>query len=208
MPSASRRGTDPNSIRSLRIFLWAAAVATALAAAWFLVLAPRFAGGPHATLGRGDYRLAATDGSTFTEASLKGQPSAVFFGFTHCPDVCPTTLGDIGAWEEELGADAGKLRFWFVTIDPERDTIDLLRDYVSWTPGVTGAAGAPEEVQKAIEAFKVYARRVPLADGSYTMDHSAFIMLFDRDGRFNQLIAYQEPTESAVAKLRQLIAQG
>lgn len=196
------------SFRTLRIVLWGAAVAAALATAWFLVLAPRFAGGMQATLGRGDYHLATTDGGSFSEASLKGQPSAVFFGFTHCPEVCPTTLGDVGVWEEELGADAGKLRFWFVTVDPERDTVDLLRDYVSWTPGVTGAAGAPDEVAKAIEAFKVYARRVPLKDGSYTMDHSTFIMLFDRDGRFDQVIAYQEPTESAVAKLRQLIAQG
>ena len=84
----------------------------------------------------------------------------------------------------------------------------MLRDYISWTPGVTGVAGSPEQVDKAIEAFKVYAKRVPLRDGGYTMDHSAYLMLFDGAGRFQQVIAYQEPTERAVAKLRALIASG
>jgi protein SCO1/2 len=158
------------------------------------------------TLGQGDYVLAATDGGSFTEASLKGHPTAVFFGFTHCPDVCPTTLGEIGVWQEELGPDWGDLRFWFVTVDPERDSVDQLRDYLSWTPGVVGAAGARAEVDKAIAAFKIYARKVPISGGGYTMDHSPFVMLFDRDGGFVQIIAYREKTESAVAKLRELIS--
>ena len=80
-------------------------------------------------LGHGDYVLAATDGGTFTEDALKGVPSAVFFGFTHCPDICPTTLGDIAVGRDVLGPEAEELRFWFVTADPERDTIDLLRNY-------------------------------------------------------------------------------
>lgn len=196
------------TLRTLRIILWAAVLAAALASAWVLVLAPRFGETVQDTIGRGDYALPATDGGTFSQAALEGRPSAVFFGFTHCPEVCPTTLGDIGVWQEELGADAGKVGFWFVTVDPERDTVDLLRDYISWTPGVTGAAGSPEEVEKAIKAFKVYARKVPLKDGGYTMDHSTYVMLFDSGGRFDQVITYQEPTESAVAKLRNLISNG
>lgn len=196
------------TLRTLRIILWAAVLAAALASAWVLVLAPRFGETVQDTIGRGDYALPATDGGTFSQAALEGRPSAVFFGFTHCPEVCPTTLGDIGVWQEELGADAGKVGFWFVTVDPERDTVDLLRDYISWTPGVTGAAGSPEEVEKAIKAFKVYARKVPLKDGGYTMDHSTYVMLFDSGGRFDQVITYQEPTESAIAKLRNLISNG
>lgn len=194
------------TLRTLRILLWAAVMAAGLAAAWFLVLAPRLQQSLKDTLGQGDYRLAATDGGSFTAASLREGPSAVFFGFTHCPEVCPTTLGDIETWRAELGPDADAVRFWFVTVDPERDDVDLLRDYVSWTGGVTGATGTPDEVAKAIAAFKIYARKVPLDDGGYTMDHSAYVMLFDRRGRFEELIAYQEATESAVARLRRLIA--
>jgi protein SCO1/2 len=196
------------SLRIFRALLWAAVVAAALASAWFYVLAPRFHDTVRDTLGRGDYALEATDGGTFTEASLEGHPSAVFFGFTHCPEVCPTTLGDIGTWMEALGPDAKDLRVWFVTVDPERDGVEMLRDYISWTPGVTGASGSVAEVDKAIAAFKIFAKRIPLSDGGYTMDHTAYVMLFDRNGRFDQLIAYQEPTDSAVTKLRKLISQG
>ena len=159
-------------------------------------------------LGHGDYVLAATDGGTFTEDALKGVPSAVFFGFTHCPDICPTTLGDIAVGRDVLGPEAEELRFWFVTADPERDTIDLLRNYVSWTPGVTGATGSPEEVAKAIAAFRVYVNKVPFDDGDYTIDHSALVLLFGRDGRFADVIRYQEPPEDAVAKLRLLLTGG
>lgn len=193
------------TLRSLRIVLWAAAAAASLAAGWFLVLEPRLTETVSDTIGRGDYSLEASDGGVFDQAALRGQPSAVFFGFTHCPEVCPTTLGDIATWSEALGEDADAVRFWFVTVDPERDSIDRLRDYVSWNPAVTAAGGSPEAVEETIRAFKVYARKIPLEDGDYTMDHSAYVMLFDRRGRFDQLIAYQEPVESAVARLRRLI---
>ncbi len=195
-----------------RIFLavfWVAATAAILAAVWVLFLRDPDPGGSGlASLGRGDYSLPTTEGGTFSEASLAGHPSAVFFGFTHCPEVCPTTLGEIGVWQEELGPDAGTLRFYFVTVDPERDTIDLLRDYLSWTPGVVGVSGTRPEVDRAITAFKVYARKVPLSDGSYTMDHSPYVMLFDRNGHFDQVIGYRENDESAVAKLRALAGAG
>ena len=91
------------TLRRLRIFLYAACAAALVASGWFLVVEPRPEGSEHDDLGRGDYRLTATDGSTFSQAALKGMPSAVFFGFTHCPEVCPTTLGDIGVWERSWG---------------------------------------------------------------------------------------------------------
>lgn len=195
--------------RALLAVFSVAALGAILAAAWVLFLRePDTLGGPLASLGRGDYRLATTDGGTFSEASLAGHPTAVFFGFTHCPEVCPTTLGEIGVWQEELGDDADQLRFYFVTVDPERDTLDLLRDYLSWTPGVVGVSGSRPEVDRAITAFKVYARKVPLSDGSYTMDHSPYVMLFHGDGGFDQVIGYRENNESAVAKLKALIGAG
>ena len=192
--------------RRLRLaLLGVVAVAAALAGLWQFLLAPSFARTVQETLGRGDYRLAATDGSEFTEARLRDGPSAVFFGFTHCPEICPTTLGEIAAWSADLGPEAGRIRFWFVTVDPERDTVGMLRDYLSWNPNVTGAAGSPEEVAKAAAAFRVYARRIPLEDGDYTMDHSALVLLFDKSGRFQDIIKYQEDPASAEAKLRRLL---
>lgn len=158
--------------------------------------------------GRGDYALAATDGSPFTQASLVGGPSLVFFGFTHCPEVCPTTLGDILTWQEELGAEAEGLKIFFVTVDPERDTTEMLADYVGWLPGAVGVTGERAEIDKAQAAFRIYAKKVPLEGDDYTMDHSAYVMLFDGTGRFFEPISYGEDTAQAVDKLRRLLAAG
>lgn len=185
---------------------WGLVALAGLAAGWFLLLEPRMNASVADELGAGDYALAATDGSTFTQDTLVGAPSAVFFGFTHCPEVCPTTLGDVAQWQEELAQDGDELRVFFVTVDPERDTPALLGNYVSWVPGVTGVSGQPDEIAKAIRAFRVYAQRVPLEGGGYTMDHSAFVLLFDEDGRFVQPISYGEDFETAVGKVRRLMA--
>ena len=174
-----------------------------LAAGWFFVL-PGMERSIAGDFGRGDYVLAATDGTVFTEKTLAGSPSAVFFGFTHCPEVCPTTLSDIAQWQEQLG-NAGPIRVFFVTVDPARDTADLLADYVGWVPGVTGVTGSQEEIDKAIRAFRVYARKVPLSGGGYTMDHSANILLFDAKGRLFEPIGYQEDYDRVMAKLRRLL---
>lgn len=192
----------------IRLLLWALVALALAAVVWMQVISPRLAKLQDAgttNLGRGDYHLQATDGSSFTEASLKGQPSAVFFGFTHCPDVCPTTLGDMASWQEQLGKDGKKLRIFFLTVDPERDSVDSLRDYVSWVPGVTGVSGTPEEMAKATRAFRIYARKVPTEGGDYTMDHSAMVLLFDAEGRYSGLIGYQEDPAKAMASLRKLV---
>lgn len=195
-------------LRSRRFFLIVLGALTSVwlgGLVWVGVIEPRINMAAVDLLGRGDYELVATDGTAFTEATLKGNPSAVFFGFTHCPEVCPTTLGDVAGWQEALSAEGEQLRTFFVTVDPERDTPDVLDEYVSWAPGVVGVSGDPEEVRKAIMAFRVYAARVPLKEGGYTMDHSAFVMLFDDDGRFVQTIAYQEDHDAALAKIRALV---
>lgn len=185
--------------------LLGAALLAVLAVGWFRILEPRVNASVADQLGQGDYRLTTTDGGTFTEDSLVGAPSAVFFGFTHCPEVCPTTLGDVAGWQEALAEDGEELRVFFVTVDPERDTPEMLGDYVSWVPGVTGVSGSQAEIDKAIRAFRVYAQRVPLKDGGYTMDHSAFVLLFDDRGHFDQPIAYQEGYDRAIGKIRQLV---
>jgi len=157
------------------------------------------------SIGPGDYRLTTTSGAVFTEDTLKDGPTAVFFGFTHCPEVCPTSLGDIAAFQDELGPEE-QIHVYFVTVDPERDQLDQLRDYVTWAPGVEGVSGSREEIDKAIRAFRIYARKVPLEDGGYTMDHSANILLFDQNGRFFEPIGYQEETDRAVEKIRRMSA--
>lgn len=100
------------------------------------------------------------DGFGFTEETLEGTPLAVFFGFTHCPEVCPATLGDVAGWQEDLTDDGEELRVSFVTVDPERDTAEVLDDHVSWVPGVVGVTGSRKEVDKAIRSFRVCAQKV------------------------------------------------
>ncbi|MBI1416542.1 MAG: SCO family protein [Limimaricola sp.] len=157
------------------------------------------------TFGQGDYRLETTDGKPFTFDSLKGAPSAVYFGYTHCPDVCPTTLGDILTWQEALGENGKQLRVFFITVDPERDSLAMLKSYVSWVPGVVGVSGSSEEIAKAIRAFRVYAQKVPGTGGDYGMDHTATLFLFDAQGRLFEPIGYGEGDTRALAKLKRLL---
>lgn len=189
------------SPKKLRLFLWGLVAINLAALAWVGVISPRMNASVIDTLGQGDYQLETTSGEKFTQATLANGPTAVFFGFTHCPDVCPTTLGDILTWQEELPA-AKNMNVFFVTVDPERDTSRILTEYVGWVDGVEGVTGSREELDKALEAFRIYAARVPLEDGEYTMDHSASVLLFDAKGHYTDRIRYQEELASAVAKLK------
>lgn len=186
--------------KTLRLFLWGLVAINLAALAYVGVIKPRMDASVLDTLGQGDYTLTTTSGAPFTEDTLTEGPSMVFFGFTHCPDVCPTTLGDILTWQEELPASKD-MNVFFVTVDPERDTIDILGDYVGWVDGVQGVTGTSEEVDKALQAFRIYAARVPLEGGDYTMDHSASVLLFDERGRYADRIRYQEELPSVIQKL-------
>lgn len=192
--------------RTALILLWGLSTLALMALLWVQVIAPRLNRSVADTLGQGTYRLAATDGTVFTQETLQGAPSAVFFGFTHCPEVCPTTLGDIAGWQETLGKSGRQLRVYFVTVDPERDSVELLGDYVSWVPGVVGVSGTRAEIDKALKAFRIYSSKVPLEDGGYTMDHSANLLLFDASGRFFEPIGYQEDPARTEDKLMRLFA--
>lgn len=201
--------TKSNPLGMIRLLLWALVALAAAAALWFVVISPRLQTLSQSgldSLGRGDYRLVASDGTPFTQDTLKGAASAVFFGFTHCPDVCPTTLGDIAGWQEELARQDKSLRVFFVTVDPERDTPQTLGEYVSWVPGVTGVSGPPEEIAKAVRAFRIYAKKVPTEGGDYTMDHSAMVLLFDAQGNYAGLIGYQEDPARVRDSLDRLLA--
>ena len=199
--------TSKDTLKTIRLAMWGLVALALLAVLWFKVLSPSVEESITDTLGRGDYELVGTDGSTFTAETLQGAPSAVFFGFTHCPEVCPTTLGDIATWQYELtGNDTDQaIRAFFITIDPERDTIDILDDYVSWAPGVVGVTGSREEIDKALKAFAIYARRVPGNEENYNMDHTASVLLFDENGKLFEPIGYGEGVERAVAKINRML---
>ncbi len=157
----------------------------------------------------GPFQLVDHTGKTVTEKDFLGKPTAMFFGFTHCPDVCPTTLYEMTTRLEELGADADKLNVAFVTVDPERDTPDLMADYISaFDPHISALTGTPEQVEKIVKEYKVYRRKVGKKEGEYTRDHTATIYLMDADGKFAGTIAYGEAEDIVMAKLKRLVAGG
>jgi len=151
-------------------------------------------------------QLVDQKGRAFTAADLKGKPTAIFFGFTYCPEICPTTLVDIGRWLEALGKDADRLNVVFVSVDPERDTKEQLALYLSsFDPRIRGVTGSPQDIATVAKGFRVYYRKVPTEGGEYTMDHSTAVYLMDAKGRFVEPVGYQEPLERVMEKLRRLI---
>jgi protein SCO1/2 len=166
------------------------------------------AGSAGSTVGSvgGPFTLIGTDGQTVTEADFAGRPRAMFFGFTHCPDVCPTTLAEADAWLKALGPAGDDLKIVFVSVDPERDTPELMKNYLSaFDPRIVGLTGTPEQIAAVTKAYRVYARKVELDDGDYTMDHSAAVLLFDKNGDFSGTVDYRDPQEKAVEKLKAVV---
>ncbi len=156
----------------------------------------------------GPFRLTSHEGKPFTEENLKGKPFVVFFGFTHCPEVCPTTLYDLTQDLEALGRDADKMRVAFITVDPARDTPELMKTYLaSFDPRIVGLTGTEDEIAAVAKAYKVYYRKVP-TDSDYTMDHTATILLMDSKGEFLGTSNFQESEEVRREKLRNLIRNG
>ncbi|HRY05437.1 MAG TPA: SCO family protein [Beijerinckiaceae bacterium] len=193
-------------MKQLRLILWSAAALAAVALAGLLYFT---AGGPQATAIGGPFRLKDQNGRIVDTVALKGKPYAIFFGFTHCPEICPTTMADMAALMARLGPEAKDFRIYFVSVDPERDTPEVLRSYLaSFEPNVVGLTGTPDEIAKVAKEFRVYYRKVPLDGGDYTMDHSAFVYLMGKDGGFRSVIGYQEKPDRALDKLKTLIEKG
>jgi len=154
----------------------------------------------------GPFSLIGTDGQAVTEADFAGRPRAMFFGFTHCPDVCPTTLAEAEGWLKALGPAGDDLKIVFVSVDPERDTPELMKNYLSaFDPRIVGLTGTPEQIAAVTKAYRVYARKVELEGGDYTMDHSAAVLLFDRNGDFAGTVDYRDPQDKAVEKLKAVV---
>ncbi len=154
----------------------------------------------------GPFTLVDDTGAPVTEATLAGKPSVMYFGYTFCPEVCPTTLTDLSRWIKELGPNADKLNYVFVTVDPQRDTPKVMHAYVSsFDKYIHGFTGTPEQIAKIAKEYGVYYKRIPTKDGDYVMDHSAIIYLMAAKGNFVGTIAYQENDASALAKLKHLV---
>ncbi|KZL18850.1 hypothetical protein PsAD2_02366 [Pseudovibrio axinellae] len=154
----------------------------------------------------GPFELVDGKGQVFTDKNLNGKPTLMFFGFTYCPDVCPTTLSDMQGWIENLGPQADDLNFVFVSVDPERDTPDTIADYVAaFDSRVVPLTGSVDQVKKVVKDYRVYARKVPLDDGDYTMDHTAAVYMLNGDLNFVGTIGYQEPEDTAMPKIKKLL---
>ena len=154
----------------------------------------------------GPFALVDHHGKSVTERDYLGKPTLVFFGFTFCPDVCPTTLFELSNRLKELGPDADRLNVLFISVDPERDTPQQLALYVaSFDERIAGLSGTPENIAAVMKGYRVYARKVPLEGGGYTMDHTATIYMMNSKGQFVGMMNHQEPEAVARAKLRRLM---
>jgi protein SCO1/2 len=155
----------------------------------------------------GPFTLVDDTGATVTEKNIAGKPYVMYFGYTFCPDVCPTTLLDLSRWIKMLGPDADRLNYVFVTVDPERDTVQSMHAYLSsFDKRIRGYTGTPAQIAQIAKKYRVYYKKVPTEDGGYTMDHSAVTYLMGPDGQLVTVIPYQEDDTSAIAKLKKLAA--
>lgn len=156
----------------------------------------------------GAFTLTRDDGTAFTEKNLLGKPALIYFGYTYCPDVCPTTLAHISAWLQALGPQAADIRAAFVTIDPARDTAEQMRRYLAaFDPRIIGLTGTPSEIATIAKAYKVYYRKEPGQGGNYTMEHSSYVYLMNAKGALAGLIGEDETAAAVLAAIRTVLKQ-
>lgn len=191
-------------LRRFRMILWGLVVVAAVGATLLFVFRP-----PQKPLGvtGQPFALESTAGGTFTQESLKGTPSLVFFGYTFCPDVCPTTLAESVNWKQQAGLTDADLRTIFVTVDPERDTKEVLKKYLGgFDPDVIGLVGTPEQTEAAKASFGVMSEKDTTGDAEYYLvNHTATVFLIDRNGQLDGTIAYGEDANTAVQKIEKLV---
>lgn len=154
----------------------------------------------------GPFQLEDQNGKPFSDKDMKGRPYLVFFGYTHCPDICPTTLFDMSQVLGKLGPDADRVGALFITVDPDRDTPQVLKEYLSnFDPHLRGLTGDQAAINAATRAYRVYAKKVPLKDGDYTMDHTALVYLMDKDGHFVAPFNMQRTADAEAAEIRKYL---
>ena len=200
-------------LRMVQIALWALAAGAVIGAGslalgiWRLPQLETVRTAPVAPQIGGPFKLTSHRGDAVTDADMRGKPCLLFFGFTYCPDVCPTTLTELSRRLEQLGPDAEKLRTLFMTVDPERDTREALASYMtSFDPRILALRGGQAQTDEVVKLFKATARKVPTKDGGYTMDHNAIVYMMNADGTFVGSLDPHEAEEIQLQKLRRLIA--
>jgi protein SCO1/2 len=192
--------------RHVRLLLMLGAFFTGLVlcgAILLLAMGPFSPNGPQVAAIGGPFRLTNQNGQTVTDQDFRGRPFLAFFGFTHCPDVCPTTLFEVSEIFRNLGPDADRVGAIFFTVDPERDTPASLKEYMSsFDPRLSGLTGSLEDIAAVAKSYRAIYRKVPLEQGGYTMDHTAIVYLMDKQGRFVAPFSLKRTTETSAAELR------
>ncbi len=197
------------SLGRIRRGLWVVAGLSLLVLFAALFMTPREETNPQMSLASafgGSFTMTDQNGRIVTDQTLRGKPYAIFFGFTRCPDVCPTTLNRLAQLRKALGEDGMKFNIVFVSVDPEHDTREGIGDYLTLfdTP-IIGLTGTDEQIAKIVKAFHVYYAKVPMDGGDYTIDHTASIFLMDRNGDFVTSIDHHEGEPTAIQKLKRAI---
>ena len=190
-------------MRTFRIVLWTLVAVAAIGATVLFFTRPQVVNGP----GGGQFALVDQRGAPVDHSVFTGKPSLLFFGYTHCPDVCPTTMGEMQGWFAALGDEAKTLQGVFITVDPARDTPEILGDYVSFVSDrILALSGPQAEIDKVVRDWGAAAERVNQDDGNYLMNHTASVFLVNSKGEFAGTIAYGENTDVALEKIRRLVA--
>ena len=197
------------SLSRLRFLLWVVVGIVALGMVvliWRQSEPPQTASTPLGTIG-GPFTLTGTDGKPFPSSRLNGRPAAIFFGFTHCPDVCPTTLARLARLRRQLGQGDDALSIVFVSVDPERDTPAEVANYMSlYATPIVGLTGSSAQVEQVKKQFGIYSRKVQQPGGGYSVDHTASVMLLDRNGQFVATLSPEEGDKVALEKLKRITA--
>ncbi|MER8550804.1 SCO family protein [Mesorhizobium sp. M0976] len=200
-----------SGVKMFRIATWAAVAVLAGVLIAFSGLLPDTGSAPEGTATGsarvGDpFSLTSHKGESVDNAKLAGKPYLVFFGFTHCPDICPTTLYELTDLMAALGRAADRFTPLFITVDPERDTQAVLAEYMTaFDPRIIALRGDQAETDATVKAFAAYYRKVPTDGGGYTMDHTAGVILMNAEGRFAGTLDMHEPRETVLAKLKRLV---
>jgi protein SCO1/2 len=199
-----------SSLRIVRLALWGL-VAIVIAGLAAFMLWPRQPAKPtvqadYASAFGGPFRLADQNGRTVTEQTLKGKPFAIFFGFTRCAEVCPTTLHTMAQLRKKLGSDGDRMNLVFVSLDPEHDKPADIGQYLTLfdTP-IIGLTGTAPELDRIAKAYRIYYKKVPIEGGDYVIDHTATVFLMDRNGGFSGTISYDEDAKVRLEKLARLV---
>jgi protein SCO1/2 len=196
------------NLARLRLMLWlvVGAVAIGMIALIWRQSEPQTQSTALGTIG-GPFTLTGTDGQPFASSRLNGKPAAIFFGFTHCPDVCPTTLARLARLRRQLGQGDDALSIVFVSVDPERDTPAEVGNYLTlYDTPIVGLTGTPAQIEQVKKQFGIYSRKVEQPGGGYSVDHTASVILLDRSGQFVATLSPEESNQVALEKLKRIAA--